>query len=107
MKKITVLVAMLAVALFAAVPAFAQIDGLSIEVEEGSVEITETLTVTDSIVQSCEASVVYGDGNANAQEVANSQTTNSSVSQSISQSGFSPSAGTSCTQEIVQAAVAG
>lgn len=109
MKKITVLVAMLALALFAAVPAFAQIDGLSIEVGEGDVTITETLTVTDSIVQSCEASVTFGDGNANAQEVVDSQNADiegGSVSQSISQSGFSPSAGTGCTQEIAQAAAA-
>jgi len=103
MKKINVLVAMLALALFAAVPAFAY----EIEVGEGSVTITDTTTVTGSIVQSCEASVTFGDENANAQEVVNSQITNSSVSQSISQSGFNPSAGTSCTQEIAQAAAAG
>ncbi len=69
MKKINVLVAMLALALFAAVPAFA----LEIEVGEGSVTITDTTTVTNSIVQSCEASEVFGDGNANAQGFANSQ----------------------------------
>ncbi|HLK98633.1 MAG TPA: hypothetical protein VK364_12760, partial [Hymenobacter sp.] len=69
MKKINVLVAMLALALFAAVPAFAQ--GYTITVGEGDVEITNTRTVTDSIVQSCEASVTFGDGNGNGQAFGN------------------------------------
>ena len=106
MKKINVLVAMLALALFAAVPAFA----LEIEVGEGSVTITDTTTVTDSIVQSCEASVTFGDENANVQVVENAQNAEiegGSVSQSISQSGFNPSSGTGCTQEVAQAAAAG
>ncbi|HZG64856.1 MAG TPA: hypothetical protein VEY13_15340 [Rubrobacteraceae bacterium] len=114
MKKINVLVAMLALALFAAVPAFAQ--GYTITVGEGDVEITNTRTVTDSIVQSCEASVTFGDGNGNGQAFGNSQNADIEIngnenslefSQSASQSGFNPSAGTGCTQEIAQAAAAG
>ena len=114
MKKINVLVAMLALALFAAVPAFAQ--GYTIEVGEGDVEITNTRTVTDSIVQSCEASVEFGDGNGNGQAFGNSQIADIEIdgnenefefSQSASQSGFNPSAGTGCTQEVAQAAAAG
>ncbi len=116
MKKITILVAMLAMALFAAVPAFAQTDGLSIEVGEGSVTITETLTIMGSIVQDCGSSVTFGDENANAQEVVNSQDVfvdiegdenEVSAEQSFEQSGFNPSVETSCMQSVAQAAAAG
>ena len=113
MKKINVLVAMLALALFAAVPAFAQ--SRTIEVGEGNVEITNTRTVGGSIVQGCEASVEFGDGNGNGQAFGSSQIADITVngnenefefSQSASQSGFNASAGTGCTQEIAQAAAA-
>ena len=114
MKKINVLVAMLALALFAAVPAFAQ--GYTIEVGEGDVEITNTTTTEGSIVQSCEASVEFGDSNGNGQAFGNAQIADIEIdgnenefefSQSASQGGFNPSAGTGCTQEVAQAAAAG
>ncbi len=111
MKKISVLMAMLALAMFAALPAFAQ-SGTSIEVEEGDVTITDSLSIFDSIVQSCPASVTFGDENVNVQVVENAQNADIdidgnenevSVDQSLSQTGFSPSVSTSCTQSVAQA----
>ena len=108
MKKISILMAMLAFVMFSAVPAFAQ----EIEVEEGDVTITETFTIEDSIVQSCPATVTFGDENVNFQSVSNSQNADVmingnenevSVDQSLSQTGFSPSVSTSCTQSVAQA----
>ncbi len=115
MKKLMLMAAMLALVVVAASPAFAQ-SGSSIEVGEGDVEITDTTTVEGSIVQNCPASVTFGDGNANVQVFNNSQNADITItgdetefefSQSASQSGFNPSAGTGCTQEIAQAAAAG
>jgi type III secretion system FlhB-like substrate exporter len=111
MKKITILMAMLALMMFSAVPAFAQ-SGSSIEVGEGDVTITESLGIFDSIVQSCPASVTFGDENVNVQVVENAQNADIdidgnenevSVDQSLSQTGFSPSVSTSCTQSVAQA----
>lgn len=108
MKKISILVAMLALMMFSAVPAFAY----EIEVEEGDVTITDTLTIEDSIVQSCPASVTFGDGNENVQVVNDSQNAFVDIEgdenevefeQSLEQSGFSPEVSTNCTQEIAQA----
>ena len=102
MKKISVLVAMLALMMFTSVPAFAY----EIEVEEGDVTVTDTLTIKDSIVQSCPASVTFGDGNENVQVVNDSQNAvividgegnEVEVDQSLTQSGFSPEVSTECT----------
>ena len=102
MKKISILVAMLALMMFSAVPAFAY----EIEVEEGDVTVTDTLTIEDSIVQSCPASVSFGDGNENVQVVNDSQNAvividgegnEVEVDQSLTQSGFSPEVSTECT----------
>jgi hypothetical protein len=108
MKKISMLMAMLALMMFSAVPAFAY----EIEVEEGDVTIENSLGIFDSIVQSCPASVTFGDENVNFQSVSNSQNADImingnenevSVDQSLSQTGFSPSVSTSCTQSVAQA----
>ncbi len=108
MKKISILVAMLALMMFSAVPAFAY----EIEVEEGDVTITDTLTIEDSIVQSCPASVTFGDENVNVQVVNDSQNLDVTITgegnsfeveQSLTQSGFNPSVSTSCTQSVAQA----
>ncbi len=108
MKKISVLMAMLALMMFSAVPAFAQ----EIEVEEGDVTITETFTIEDSIVQSCPATVTFGDENVNFQSVENSQNADVMINgdenevefvQSLSQSAFSPEVSTECTQSVAQA----
>ncbi len=110
MKKITVLMAMLALMMFTALPAFASHN--SIEVEEGDVTISNSLRIFDSIVQNCPASVSFGDGNVNVQNASNVQNTGIfvagdenevSVDQSLSQTGFSPSVSTSCTQSVAQA----
>src|SRR4028119_2392838 len=110
MKKITVLMAMLALMMFSAVPAFAQ--DYTITVDEGDVTITESLGIFDSIVQSCPASVTFGDENVNVQVVENSQNAfigiegnenEVSIDQSLSQSGFSPEVSTKCTQSVAQA----
>ena len=83
-----------------------------IEVEEGDVTITDTLTIEDSIVQSCGASVVFGYENENVQLISNSQNVVISidgdgneveVEQSLEQSGFSPEVSTDCTQSVAQA----
>ncbi len=106
-KKITILMAMLALMMLSAVPAVAQ----TIEVEEGDVTITDTLTIEDSIVQSCPASVVFGDGNENVQVVNDSQNAfigiagdenEVSIDQPPSQNGFSPEVSTDCTQSVAQ-----
>jgi hypothetical protein len=111
MKKITVLMAMLALAMFAALPAFAQ--DYTITVDEGDVEITTTSEIIGSIVQNCGASVSFGDENANVQVVENSQNADIEIDgsgnevafeQSLSQSGFSPEVSTECTQSVAQAA---
>ena len=111
MKKITVLMAMLTLAMFAALPAFAQ--DYTIEVEEGDVEITTTSEIIGSIVQDCGASVTFGDENENVQVVENSQNTVIDIDgnenevefeQSLEQSGFSPGVSTECTQSVAQAA---
>ncbi len=111
MKKITVLMAMLALMMFSALPAFAQ-SGTSIEVGEGDVTITDSLSIFDSIVQSCPASVTFGDENVNVQVVENAQNADIMINgdenelefeQSIEQSGFSPEVSTECTQSVAQA----
>ena len=108
MKKISILMAMLALAMFSAVPAFA----FEIEVEEGDLTIEESLSIVDSIVQSCGASVTFGDENENVQVVNDSQNAFVDIEgdenevefeQSLEQSGFSPEVSTNCTQEIAQA----
>ena len=108
MKKISILMAMLALMMFSAVPAFAY----EIEVEEGDVTITETFTIEDSIVQNSGASVVFGDENVNFQSVENSQNADIMINgdenevefeQSIEQSGFSPEVSTDLTQTLAQA----
>jgi hypothetical protein len=111
MKKISVLMVMLALAMFAALPAFAQ--DYTITVDEGDVEITTTSEIIGSIVQDCGASVSFGDENANVQVVESSQNADIDIDgsgneveleQSLEQSGFSPEVSTECTQEIAQAA---
>ncbi len=111
MKKISILMAMLALMMFSAVPAFAQ-SGSEIEVEEGDVTITDTFTIEDSIVQNGGASVVFGDENVNFQSVSNSQNVfigiegdenEVEVEQSLEQSGFSPEVSTDLTQSVAQA----
>ena len=108
MKKISILMAMLALMVVSAVPAFAY----EIEVEEGDVTIMETLTIEDSIVQNGGASVVFGDENVNFQSVSNSQNADVMINgdenevefeQSIEQSGFSPEVSTDLTQSVAQA----
>ena len=93
MKKVTVLMAMLALAMFAAVPAFAN-------------------TVENSIVQSCPASVTIGDENEASQSVVNSQRAtititgdrnDVSIDQSIEQNAFSPTVKTHLFQSVAQA----
>jgi len=99
---------MLALMMFSAVPAFAY----EIEVEEGDVTIENSLGIFDSIVQSCPASVTYGDENVNFQSVSNSQNADIMINgdenevefeQSIEQSGFSPEVSTDLTQSVAQA----
>jgi hypothetical protein len=111
MKKITVLMAMLALAMFSALPAFAQ--DYTITVDEGNVEISTTNEILGSIVQNCGASVSFGDENANVQVVENSQDADIvidgsgnevALEQSLEQSGFSPEVSTDCTQSVAQAA---
>jgi hypothetical protein len=108
MKKISMLMAMLALMMFSAVPAFAY----EIEVEEGDVTIENSLGIFDSIVQSCPASVTFGDENVNFQSVENSQNADIVINgdenelefeQSLSQSAFSPEVSTECTQSVAQA----
>ncbi|HVF00362.1 MAG TPA: hypothetical protein VNA27_03360 [Rubrobacteraceae bacterium] len=108
MKKITVLMAMLALMTFAAVPAFAY----EIEVEEGDVTLTDTFTIDDSIYQNGGASVTFGDGNESLQSVSGSQNAVISidgdgneveVEQSLEQSAFSPEVSTDLTQVVAQA----
>ncbi len=53
MKKITALMALLALVVVVASPAYAQGSGSSIEVGEGDVEISDTTAVEGSIVQNC------------------------------------------------------
>ena len=109
------LAAMLALVVVAASPAFAQ-SGSSIEVEEGDVTQTTKTEVTNSLVSSCPASVTFGDANANGQVVVESQDAvvvfegdenEAEIAQGLSQAGFNPSAATTCTQEVAQAAAAG
>ena len=115
MKKLMLLAAMLALVVVAASPAFAQ-SGLQVEIEEGSFTQTTTDTVKDSIIQSCPASVTFGDENVNEQGVVSSQQANinidgneneAEIAQELVQAGFSPEVATECTQEIAQAAAAG
>ena len=107
-KKITVLVAMLTLAMVAAVPAFAQ----TITVEEGDVTLTDRFAVDNSIYQNGGASVEFGDENESFQSVENSQNAyidingnenEVSVDQSIEQSAFSPEVSTDLTQTVAQA----
>jgi hypothetical protein len=107
MKKISVLVAMLALMTFATVPAFAD----EIEVEEGDITLTDTFTIDDSIYQNGGASVTFGDGNESYQSVSGSQNAvigidgdgnEVEVEQSIEQSAFSPEVSTDLTQEVAQ-----
>lgn len=111
MKKITMVMAMLALMMFSAVPAFAQ-SGSSIEVEEGDVEVSSTFSIEDSIVQNCPASVSFGDENVNFQSVSDSQNAfigiegdenEVSIEQSLEQSGFSPEVSTESFQSVAQA----
>ena len=108
MKKISILMAMLALMMFSAVPAFAY----EIDVEEGDVTITDTFTIEDSIVQNGGASVVFGDENVNFQSVENSQNADIMINgdenevefeQSLSQSAFSPEVSTELDQTVAQA----
>jgi len=108
MKKISMLMAMLALMMFSAVPAFAY----EIQVEEGDVTIENSLGIFDSIVQSCPATVTFGDENVNFQSVENSQDADIMINgdenevefeQSLSQSAFSPEVSTECTQSVAQA----
>ena len=108
MKKISMLMAMLALMMFSAVPAFAY----EIQVEEGDVTIENSLGIFDSIVQSCPATVTFGDENVNFQSVENSQNADIVIygdenelefEQSLSQSAFSPEVSTECTQSVAQA----
>ena len=96
MKKITVMMAMLALMMFAAVPAFA----------------SHNTSVENSIVQSGGASVEIGDENEASQSVVNSQSAtvtitgdrnDVSVDQSLTQNAFSPTVTTDCTQSVAQA----
>ena len=114
MKKLMLLAAMLALAVVAASPAFAQ--DSEIEVEEGDVTLTDTSTTEGSILQNCPASVTFGDENANEQVVSQSQNADIvlngnenelEIEQALEQAGFSPEVATECTQEISQAAAAG
>ncbi len=107
-KKISILMAMMALMMFSAVPAFAY----EIEVEEGDVTITDSLSIFDSIVQSCPASVTFGDENVNVQVVENAQNADIMINgdenevefeQSIEQSAFSPEVSTELTQTVAQA----
>ena len=107
-KKITVLLAMLALMMFSAVPAFAQ----TIIVDEGDVTLENSTTFSDSIGQFGGASVEFGDENVNEQFVENSQNVDLSVTgdgnevsidQSIEQSAFSPEVSTELDQAVAQA----
>ena len=89
----------------AAPAAFAQ----EIEVDEGDVEITETFSVDDSIVQNSGASVVFGDENENFQSVSGSQNVligiegdenEVEVDQDLEQNGFSPEVSTESEQSV-------
>jgi len=115
LKKLMLLAAMLAMTVVAASPALAQ-SGSQIEVEEGDVTQTTKTEVTNSIVSSCPANVTFGDENANGQIVVEGQNTvvafdgdenAAEIEASLSQSGFSPEAATTCTQQVSQAAAAG
>ena len=108
MKKITVLLAMLALMMFSAVPAFAQ----TITVDEGDVTLENSTTFSDSIGQFGGASVTFGDENVNEQSVSDSQNVDLSVTgdenevsidQSIEQSAFSPEVSTELDQTVAQA----
>ena len=107
-KKITIMMSMLALMMLSAVPAFAY----EIEVEEGDVTITDTLTIENSIVQSCPDSVTFGDENENVQVVNDSRNAfigiagdenEISIVQPLSQSGFSPEVSTDGTRSVAQA----
>ena len=107
-KKITVLVAMMGLMMFAAVPAFAQ----TITVEEGDVTLTSEQSVSGSILQNGGASVEFGDENTSEQSVSNSQIADITITgdenevsldQSIEQSAFSPEVSTELTQTVAQA----
>ena len=100
--------AMLALMMFSAVPAFAY----EIDVEEGDVTLTSEQSVSGSILQNGGASVVFGDENVNFQSVSNSQNADImingdenevSLDQSIEQSGFSPEVSTESEQSVAQA----
>ena len=107
-KKITVLVAMMGLMMFAAVPAFAE----TITVDEGDVTLTRDSDVSGSIYQNGGASVDFGDENTSEQSVTNSQIADITITgdenevsldQSIEQSAFSPEVSTELTQTVAQA----
>ncbi len=109
-KKITVLVAMMGLMMFAAVPAFAQ----TITVDEGDVTLTRSTDVSGSIVQNGGASVTFGDENTSEQSISGSQNLDVTINgddnsfeaeQSIEQSAFSPSVSTDLTQIVSQSFV--
>ncbi len=96
MKKITVLMAMLALMMFSAVPAFA----------------SHNSSIKNSIVQRGGASVTIGDENVARQSVFNSQRAtvtitgnrnDVSINQSIRQNAFSPTVKTHLFQSVAQA----
>ena len=96
MKKITVMMAMLGLMMFSAVPAFA----------------SHNTSVENSIVQSGGASVEIGDENEASQSVFNSQSAtvtitgdrnDVSVDQSIEQNACSPEVETDLFQSVAQA----
>ena len=107
-KKITVLVAMMALMMFAAVPAFAD----TITIEEGDFTRTHDSTIDDSIGQFGGASVDFGDENESFQSVENSQIADIDIAgdgneveveQSLEQSSFSPEVSTELDQAVAQA----
>ncbi len=112
MKKISILLAMMALMMFSALPAAFASHNFTIDVEDGDVTITDTFTIDNSIVQSCPATVTFGDENVNVQSVENSQNADIMINgdenefefeQSIEQSAFSPEVSTECTQSVAQA----
>lgn len=81
-----------------------------IEVDEGDVEITDTFSIDDSIVQNSGTSVFFGDENENFQSVSESQNAfididgnenEVEVEQDLEQNGFSPEVSTESEQFVV------
>lgn len=119
MKKITMLVAMLALMMFAAVPAFAQDVSISTEIEDVEIDSQDVFQgvegVEDSIVQNSPASLSIGDEFSIEQTVSDVQDADITVTgdeneveleQSFEQTGFSAEITTDSTQTVSQAAAA-